>query len=154
MALAARGIESLSPVGLHVLSRRPVIDKTCGIDDLSLDVESGTEGAAHPPRPVSWSARHPGCLGSDERPIPNRLHVVLRPFARQVVEQAGCESVAGICWAGLLFEEPLQVLQAPGDGAARALGFMSLLPLLANLAGGDLLSALGQRVEHGDLLIG
>src|SRR5689334_10413585 len=55
--------------------------------------------------------------GISERTIPLLSHVFVRSLSRQVFEQIGGELVTGVAWAGLAFEERLQLPECPGDRA-------------------------------------
>ena len=103
-------------------------------------------------RPAPRSSVSP--RGFAERLIPVLAHVVVRSLARQVVEQVCGELVTGVGGTGLAFQERPQLLEVPGDGSTLPSRLMSLLTLLPDLGGGDLLAARSQVVERLDLLVG
>ena len=103
-------------------------------------------------RPAPRSSVSP--RGFAERLIPVLAHVVVRSLARQVVEHVCGELVTGIGGTGLAFQERPQLLEVPGDGSTLPSCLMSLLTLLTDLGGSDLLAARSKVVERLDLLVG
>ena len=75
-------------------------------------------------------------------------------LACQVVEHVCGELVTGIGGTGLALQERPQLLEVPGDGSTLPSRLMSLLTLLTDLGGGDLLAARSKVVERLDLLVG
>src|SRR5271165_2874227 len=92
--------------------------------------------------------------GFAERLIPVLAHVVVRSLACEVVEHVCSELVSGVGGTGLPLQKRPELLDGPGDGSTLPSCLMSLLTLLTDLGGGDLLAARSKVVERLDLLVG
>src|SRR5271166_5967254 len=103
-------------------------------------------------RPAPRSAVSP--RGFAERLIPVLAHVLVRSLARQVVEHVCGELVSGIGGTCLPLQERPQLLEVPGNRTTLPSRLMSLLTLLTDLGGCDLLAARSKVVERLDLLVG